>query len=292
MELVVLAGAHATGFVLLQKCIKLNLRHFQRNGVVVSDYENYKNYLLEALEQRLAYGEVAEFDKTQVLGKTQNSDVEFRTVISSESLFGIPRLAARGARLYQRASQRVGALAQLLPDANIEFIVVIRNPATFLPALFESTSAKSFSSFVAGADPRVFRWSDMFSELTSTFPAFHFSVYCYEDLPLTWGELLRTIGSLEPTSQIRGEFAFANELMENEGKRGMADFMKAHPEMSELQKRRVAAAFLEKYIKAEKLEQVIDIPNWAEDLIEELSELYEDDLENLSRLPNVTITSA
>ena len=131
----------------------------------------------------------------------------------------------------------------------------------------------------------------MFSELSENYQNINFSVFCYEDLPLSWGELLRVIGSLDPTAEVRGEYAFAWNLMNATGHRRMKSYLKSSPGLSELQKRRVAAAFLDKYIQVDKLEQVISIPNWTEDFIHELTQQYEDDLLRLSRLPNVSLTS-
>ena len=199
MQLAILAGVHTTSFSLLQQCVELNSRQYLRNGTFVTKYSGYKHYLSDALDQQLEESGGVEFDWTAILGSETSVRYKYRTIISSEGFFGAPRLAARGARFYHRASDRVGALVQFVPDADIELIVLVRNPATFLPALFDKTSVATFKRFIGDADPREYSWYKMFSELSENYKNINFSVFCYEELPLIWGELLRAIGSLDPT---------------------------------------------------------------------------------------------
>ena len=60
-----------------------------------------------------------------------------------------------------------------------------------------------------------------------------------------------------------------------------------HPVMSEMQKRRVMAAFLDKFALDEALEEEIDIPGWTADLVDEITELYEEDVFEMQRIPGV-----
>ena len=133
MQLAILAGVHATSFSLLQQCVELNSRQYLRSGTFVTKYDNYKHYLNDVLDQQLEELGGVEFDWTAILGSETNARYKYRMIVSSEGFFGTPRLAAREARFYHRANDRVGALVQLVPDAEIEFIVLVRNPATFLP---------------------------------------------------------------------------------------------------------------------------------------------------------------
>lgn len=51
------------------------------------------------------------------------------------------------------------------------------------------------------------------------------------------------------------------------------------------------AAFMQKYAVEDAIEQEIDIPQWTPDLVNEMTEIYEDDVIELARIPGVTLIS-
>ena len=57
--------------------------------------------------------------------------------------------------------------------------------------------------------------------------------------------------------------------------------------MTEIQKRRVIAAFLDKFALDEEVVEEVDLPGWTEDLITQMTELYEEDIFVMQRLPGV-----
>ena len=66
-------------------------------------------------------------------------------------------------------------------------------------------------------------------------------------------------------------------------------FLKENPTINEMQKRRVMSAFLDKYALDEAIEEELDLPGWDAAYVDMLSELYEDDLYEISRIPGVTV---
>jgi len=59
--------------------------------------------------------------------------------------------------------------------------------------------------------------------------------------------------------------------------------------MSEMQKRRIYAAFLDKFAMEEALEEELDLPGWTEELVDSLTEIYDQDIYHLQRIPGVTL---
>ena len=57
--------------------------------------------------------------------------------------------------------------------------------------------------------------------------------------------------------------------------------------MSEPQKRRVIAAFLDKFALDEEIEEELDMPGWTEETVEELTALYDADTAVIEQLPGV-----
>ena len=59
--------------------------------------------------------------------------------------------------------------------------------------------------------------------------------------------------------------------------------------MSEIQKRRVIAAFLDKFAQEDAIEEELDMPGWSEELIDQLTEIYDDDLYAIQRIPGINL---
>ena len=59
--------------------------------------------------------------------------------------------------------------------------------------------------------------------------------------------------------------------------------------MNEIQIKRVIVAFLDKFAIEEAVEQVIDMPGWTESFVNELTELYDEDVHAISRIPGVSL---
>lgn len=59
--------------------------------------------------------------------------------------------------------------------------------------------------------------------------------------------------------------------------------------MTEMQKRRVMVAFLDKFAIEDEIEEELDLPGWTDELVDELTDTYEEDCFSLSRIPGVTV---
>lgn len=115
------------------------------------------------------------------------------------------------------------------------------------------------------------------------------TVWCDEDSPLIWGELIREFAGVEPTHPVIGAYSRMAEITSQEGMERFRSFLAEKPYLNEIQIRRVMVAFLEKYADEEKLVDEFDLPGWDQDLIADLTEQYEEDLYDLGRMPGVTL---
>ena len=68
-------------------------------------------------------------------------------------------------------------------------------------------------------------------------------------------------------------------------------YLEKHPGMTEMQKRRVISAFLDKFANEDAIEEELDLPGWTDETVDELSDLYDDDLYNIGRIPGITLLS-
>jgi len=78
-------------------------------------------------------------------------------------------------------------------------------------------------------------------------------------------------------------------IMSKEGMKRFRAYLHRHPDMTEIQKRRVVAAFIDKFALEGALEQELDLPGWNEALINNMSDLYEEDSYKLERMPSINM---
>ena len=76
--------------------------------------------------------------------------------------------------------------------------------------------------------------------------------------------------------------------MSKEGMQRFAAYLKSHPDMTEIQKRRVISAFLDKFA-LEEIEEELDLAGWTEDLMDDMMDVYDEDMLEVQRIPGVTL---
>ena len=68
-----------------------------------------------------------------------------------------------------------------------------------------------------------------------------------------------------------------------------AAYLKSHPDMTEIQKRRVISAFLDKFALEEEIEDELDLAGWTKDLMDDMTDAYDEDILEVQRIPGVTL---
>ena len=68
-----------------------------------------------------------------------------------------------------------------------------------------------------------------------------------------------------------------------------AAYLKSHPDMTEIQKRRVISAFLDKFALEEEIEEELDLAGWTKDLMDDMTDAYDEDMLEVQRIPGVTL---
>ena len=68
-----------------------------------------------------------------------------------------------------------------------------------------------------------------------------------------------------------------------------AAYLKSHPDMTEIQKRRVISAFLDKFALEEEIEAELDLAGWTKDLMDDMTDVYDEDMLEVQRIPGITL---
>lgn len=286
MQIAFHAGANCTDSERLLKSLQKNVDTLADRGIEVPAPGGYRPLLRKAI-QVMGDEAPAPDARDALLGSILQQDETERLVMSQNTFLGLPNRVFEGGAFLPRAEFKIGALRRLFPEDELEIHVALRDPATFIPAAFAASRSASLDQFLADVDPMALSWTELLERLLAAAPDAQFVVWCNEDTPIIWAQLIRELAGLSPETHIRGGFDLLNAIMTPEGMRRFLAYAKTHPPRTESHKRRMIAAFLDKYALEEEVEQDIDLPGWTGDLIDDLSQNYEEDVEQIEAMERV-----
>lgn len=286
MRIVYHLGAHCTDEERILRCLLTNRGALAEQGIVVPGPARYRTLLRDTMGT--LRGAVASEDtQAMVLDQIMDEDQAERLILSWDNFLAFPQWALRRT-FYPTAGERIRALTQIFPEIEAEFHLAIRNPATFLPALFQSQTKRTYDEFIEGTDPMLLRWSELVDRILAANPGVPLTIWCDEDRPLLWNEILRSISGHDPSVPLEGEDDFLATLMPPDGMARLTAYLAERPPQSEDQRRRIVSAFLGKFALAEQIEMELDLPGWTEDYVDALTNIYERDVARIALLPGVT----
>ncbi len=287
MQIVYHLGAHCTDEDRLLRCLLRNRAMLADRGIVVPGPARYRKLLRDTAVQ--LKGQRASIEtQALVLEQIMDEDQADRLILSWDSFLSFPQWVLRPG-LYPLAGERIRAFKEIFPDIDAEFHMAIRNPATFLPALFEKQKVKSYEDFLNGIDPMFLNWSDVVAQIRSENPDVHLTIWCDEDTPLIWPEVLGAVTGLGDPPPFDGEDELLASIMAPEGLSRMRDYLTRNPPTNASQRKRIVAAFLDKFVLQEKIEIEVSLPGWSAELISNLTANYDADLARIAAIDGIRL---
>ncbi len=288
MQIAYHIGANCTDDDLLIRCLLKNADDIVDDGIVVPRPADYRILIRDTIHG-LA-GRTPPPDAREILLDAMlEGGLPHRIVLSNPDFICVPqRIFERGA-FYALTEPKVRGLRRLFPDDDLELFLSLRDPATFLPAAFAAARQASFGAFMQGFDPMALRWSDLVARIKACLPRVPLTVWCNEDTPLLWGDILRQVAGLPDDYPVEGEFDLIAGIMRPDGMDRLLAYLATHPPRTTEERRRVIAGFLQRYALAEEIEEEVDLPGWTEATLAALTHGYEADMEIISRMEGVTL---
>lgn len=195
MQLVIHTGAHFSEEERLMKCLLRNKDSFSKKGIAVAGPGKYRRLLKQTLDA-LRTAPAADGARDVLLDAIMDEEDADRLLLSNAHFFGAPRAAVRGGILNPSAAERMIQIRKLFPDDEIEMFMALRNPATLLPAMYEQSPKPSMVNYLGVDDPCEIRWSDTLYAVRDAVPDIAITVWCNEDTPLIWPQVIREIAGL------------------------------------------------------------------------------------------------
>lgn len=287
MRIVYHLGVHCTDEDRLVRCLLKNRATLADQGISVPSPTRYRN-LLRATATQLRGRRASDDTATMILDQITDDPQAERMILSWNSFMSFPAYAVSD-MLYGQGGERMQGFTQIFPDHEAEFHMAIRNPASFLPDLRLRAQGKGHEDILRGVDPTGLRWSDTIRAIKAAVPGVPLTVWCDEDTPLIWPEVLQAISGHAVETVLEDDEELLSDLITEAGFIRYQTYCREHPPQSVSQRRRIVTAFLEKFGRPEKLVADAGVPGWSEDMVEDLTRSYLRDLDRIARTPGVRI---
>lgn len=286
MQVVYHIGAHCTDEDRLLRSLLKNRGELQQHGVHIPGPSKYRKLIRQTVKS-LGGAPPAAGAESQLLKSITDSEDIKRLVLSADDFLAFVAWTFTNGDIYGNAPSRIPALASLFPSAEIEFALGMRNPATFIPAVFARTSDIGFDQFMRGLSPKDMRWSSLVHSIRASVPDAKVTVWCNEDTPLIWPQLMHRLSGVRPEHPFLGEADLLAEIMTKDGVIRYDTYLQSHPPQSDAQHSSIIMAFLDKFAINDAIEEDLDAPGWTQALVDEMTHSYEQDLDVISCISGV-----
>ena len=287
MRIVYHLGVHCTDEDRLVRCLLKNRATLADQGIVVPSPTRYRKLLRDTVNQ-LRGAPASEDTQAMILDQIMDEAGADRLILSWTSFLSFPAYAV-GDRLYGNGGQRIQAFTRIFPDIEAEFCMAVRNPATFLPDLRERAQGKGHEDILEGVDLRGLRWSDTVREIKEQNPGVPLTVWCDEDTPLIWPEVLQIVSGHAHETVLEDADELLAQLLTEAGLARYQAYCREHPPQSVAHRRRIVTAFLEKFGRPDQVSYEITTPGWTPDLVDALTRSYLEDMDRIARIPGVRL---
>lgn len=287
MEIAIHLGVHCTDDERLLRCLRANAAKLAAAGVAVPEPDAYRTLMRDAantLQGHAASPETEEIMLEQILDEAETAN---RMILSWDNFLSFPQWVLRG-RLYPAAGDRCRALRLTFPAHDVGFCMAIRNPATFLPELCARKRGKPVEEMLGDTDVMGLRWSDTISDILARNPDTPLVVWCDEDTPLIWPEVLEHVSGLPDGTELQGWDDLLHHLMDEEGFRRLHSTLTEPPVPDAARRRQIIGNLLAEFVRPEAVEQEFEMPGWDQSTVDRLTETYENDIRRIANLPGVT----
>jgi hypothetical protein len=278
-------GAHCTYGSKLMRGLLKNRPILEQHGVSVPPPSRYREVLPQVMKKVKTNRATAEAEE-MVIDEIIDTDTCERIVMSYEDLICMPQGIFYGDRLYGQVEFKLKWLRNVFPSSPMEFHIGVRNPATFIPNVCPSPAG--YADFIGKTNIDDVLWSNVIKTMRRACPDVPVTVFAYEDTPLTWTQIMRSVAGLDQMVPLEGGLDILAQIMQREGMKRLRTYLNTHPPQNENQRRQILTAFLDKYVDETAIEEEVDLPGWDDALIERLTERYEQDLYEIEDIPGVT----
>ncbi len=287
MQIVFHLGAHFTDGGLLIRSILQNRVRLAKEGIMVPGPLRSRE-LLGDTSTRLRGAPADPATEALIMAAISDDETADRVVLSSENFLCRSQMVLSAEGFYPKADKSAW-LAKCLPSHEVGFAMAIRNPASFLPEVARDLPLGA--SMPSGLVAETLLWSDVIADILAANPGSDICVWCHEDTPFIWSEVIRELTGHDPFTELDGEFDMLETIMSEDGMERLQEFLESRGVSDQIKRRRAVSAFLDAHALRGQIEEEIDLPGWTDETVQALTDIYEEDVTRIAAMPNVTFIS-
>ena len=143
MQIVFHCGVHGTDLYRMVKTLLHNRDWLLRNGIEPVTPNRHREVFNEALMSLRGSPATPEMEQV-MLDSVLDSDNPRRIICSTPTFLGHAKRALSSDGLYASAGQKMAALTNLFPSAEVEFFLAMKNPATLIPFIIAQEGGDAY----------------------------------------------------------------------------------------------------------------------------------------------------
>lgn len=286
MQVAFHCGVHGTDLYRMVKTLLQNRDWLLHNGVEPLTPNRHRDVFGEALTA--LNGGVATPEMEQVmLDAVLESDDPRRIICSTPTFLGMAERAISPEGLYVSAGERMAALANLFPSAQVEFFMGLKNPATLVGYVLAQERSGPYDQVMAGVDPENLRWAPAMRRILAALPGRRVVVWCHEDTSLIWPEVVRRLATMPSDVPLKAGLQVLGDILHPDGIRMIRDAMAQEERLTIENRRRIFSEALQRHALPEQLEIELNLPGWDQPLVDRITAAYEQDMAEIAALPGI-----
>lgn len=285
MQIAFHIGANCTNTDLLLKSVLANATSLMQQGVAIPGPGKYRALLRETIQQLGSAHPPPDARDILIDAIVEEEHIQ-RIVLSNDNFITIPKRIFHEDGFYPQAGTKLRGLYRLFPDDDLRLFFSIRNPVSFLQEAFQLSQAHSLRDYLGLLHPRDMRWSDVLERMRRASPDIPITVWCTEDTPVIWEDLIRQLSDLADAVPVAGKHDMISRIITDAGKDALA---RIDPALDRPSRHNALADVIETYGRPEALNEEIDLPDLDQDLIAAMTQGYEEDLAVIDQMDNVKL---
>ena len=286
MQVALHFGAPYTDENKLQLCLGKNRNILADHGVLIPRPAQFRKQLRPLMSDVMNAADTSGL-RRDFLNALVGDQMPDRLVLSIDTFLGFPRNSVRDNAFFPGPFNRLVSFLRLFEQDEVALFYGIRNPATFVQHLMTAHKGEDIGQLTGHSDPYALRWSEFFERVIEECPGTPITSWCNEDTPMIWDDILRAVTGVGPEVALVGVYDLLQDILTQEGFERLETYMKDRSNLTKDQRQRVIIAFIEKFADEEALEEELNVPGWTDELVDQLTDQYDDDVGRILDMPEI-----
>jgi hypothetical protein len=216
MQIAFHIGANCTDEDRLLKSILRNASTLLQQGIAVPGPGKYRALLRETI-QSLEGARPAKDSREILLDAIVEEDNIDRIVLTNDNFIAIPKRVFDHGVFYHQTEAKVSGICRLFPKDELSFFFSMRNPVSYLQDIVQRADAPGLRDYLGAFQPLEIRWSDVIKRIKRAAPDAPLYVWCNEDTPLIWEDLIRLQSGAGSGTPLTGQYDVLSHIVSDEG---------------------------------------------------------------------------